>query len=480
MNPAREFLSKRKIILALTIAALGILVLFVFLKRSSDQDVLQKFKAELRAKGEKLSLSDLPPPISTNGNPNLTKLTNAVNQLHSTGFDPKEITAMRFLAPGKARVSWTEEEFVDYRGGTNQWENLSKSLTDNIVALQDIREAVEFPEADIGWLRTNVFDRPKVYVQRRTAAQWLAAATLNALHEDRIPDSLKNLHALFRLAQMHEDDLNLVNQMIRVATTGLALATTWETLQSANLNEPQLSQIQADLMSFNLVEAIEKGFIGDRIYGVETFQIIVGARENVLGQTKSKPSFLGTLLRFTSKRDELSYLQITQRQLDHFRLINSKPWAEVGSLLKSDVDEQKKNNTSFREYLYPVSTIIVHDVQKACQKAVETETQRQMALAAVALKRHELRHDKPALNLASLVPEFLSEMPRDLMDRQPIKYHLNGNSFVLYSVGHNGRDESGNPQPERALGKKEYDLWDGLDAVWPIAEIITATPGSTK
>jgi hypothetical protein len=337
---------------------------------------------------------------------------------------------------------------------------------------------VEFPEADIGWLRTNIFDRPKNFVQRRIAAHWLAAMTIDALHENRTSDALENLHSLCCLARMHEDDLGLVNQMIRIATAGLALATTWETLQSTNLNESQLLQIQTDLMSLNLVETVEKGLIGDRIHGVEAFQFIAASHTNAVGQLNSKPSFLDTLLKSTFKRDELFYMQITQRQLEHFRLINSKPWTEVRVLLKSDADDLKRNSTSYRKYLHFFSTTITPNVQRACQKGVETETQRQMTLAAVALKRYQLRHHKPAPNLASLVPEFLPEIPRDLMDQKPIKYLLNADGFILYSGGHDGRDQGGNSQPADASNKKEYELWDGQDSVWPTPEKNRGEPNS--
>jgi len=89
-------------------------------------------------------------------------------------------------------------------------------------------------------------------------------------------------------------------------------------------------------------------------------------------------------------------------------------------------------------------------------------------VAAIALRRYELHHGKPATSLAALVPEILSELPRDFMDGQPLRYRLTSNGdFVLYSVGTDGRDDGGDPNPLPALSGAIHKLWNGRDIVWP-------------
>jgi hypothetical protein len=39
-------------------------------------------------------------------------------------------------------------------------------------------------------------------------------------------------------------------------------------------------------------------------------------------------------------------------------------------------------------------------------------------------------------------------------------------SFLLYSVGEDGKDDGGDPKP---AGGNRYGLWGGRDAVWPMA-----------
>ena len=102
---------------------------------------------------------------------------------------------------------------------------------------------------------------------------------------------------------------------------------------------------------------------------------------------------------------------------------------------------------------------------RAGDKAVHTETERQMTLATIALKRFQLRHGKLPASLEGLVPEFLPAMPYDYMSAKPLCYRLKPDgSYVLYSVGEDGKDDGGDPTPSPG---PTPGLWDGRDVLWP-------------
>ena len=62
-------------------------------------------------------------------------------------------------------------------------------------------------------------------------------------------------------------------------------------------------------------------------------------------------------------------------------------------------------------------------------------------------------------NITALQPEFLSTIPRDPVDGQPLRYHRNADgSYVLYSVGEDGRDDNGDPMPTD--GSKKSLAWE--------------------
>ena len=52
-----------------------------------------------------------------------------------------------------------------------------------------------------------------------------------------------------------------------------------------------------------------------------------------------------------------------------------------------------------------------------------------------------------------------------LQSGAPLRYRIkNEGSFVLYSVGEDGRDDDGDGKP---VSSHELGLWGGPDAVWP-------------
>jgi hypothetical protein len=104
--------------------------------------------------------------------------------------------------------------------------------------------------------------------------------------------------------------------------------------------------------------------------------------------------------------------------------------------------------------------------RRAWQITFKNLTLQELVMTAIALKRHELRQGRLPTALAALVPEFLPRVPCDFMDGQPLRYRLNRDgTFLLYSVGANGRDDGGDAVPD--VSGTPVDPWNGRDWVWP-------------
>ena len=97
---------------------------------------------------------------------------------------------------------------------------------------------------------------------------------------------------------------------------------------------------------------------------------------------------------------------------------------------------------------------------------LESETDRELTVTAIALRRFQLRHGRAAATLLELVPEFLPTLPRDYMNGEALHYRAaSDGSFLLYSVGVDGWDEGGDPNPAN-LTRPWTSRWSGRDAVW--------------
>ncbi|HLX72350.1 MAG TPA: hypothetical protein VKV04_22255 [Verrucomicrobiae bacterium] len=99
-------------------------------------------------------------------------------------------------------------------------------------------------------------------------------------------------------------------------------------------------------------------------------------------------------------------------------------------------------------------------------RIISSEAEKQLAVGAIALKRYRLKHGKYPSDLAAMVPEFIPEVLRDPIDNQPLRYRLNPDgSFLLYSIGKNGKDDSGDATSVST--EEPLQFRDGRDWVWP-------------
>ena len=100
-------------------------------------------------------------------------------------------------------------------------------------------------------------------------------------------------------------------------------------------------------------------------------------------------------------------------------------------------------------------------------KAVVGETQRRVVVTAIALKRFERLIGRLPPDLTTLVPGFLSAVPLDPMDGKPLRYRLSEtNTFLLYSVGLDGKDDNGDVSPQMP-GSRNFFWTQSKDSVWP-------------
>ena len=98
------------------------------------------------------------------------------------------------------------------------------------------------------------------------------------------------------------------------------------------------------------------------------------------------------------------------------------------------------------------------------------ETAQNVVITAIALKRYELQHHQLPATLDELTPDLLKAVPIDCKDGQPLRYRRNADgTFLLYSVGENGKDDGGDPSLEKGVTGSSF-YWQNyraLDWVWP-------------
>jgi type II secretory pathway pseudopilin PulG len=467
----------------IALLVIGGLFTVLLTHRSRSRGTLAKFKAQLRARGEKLTYAELYQLRSTQYNNGLTLLTNAAKKLSLTSLTPGLLAPRTFVSPGQAVPAWELPlpSGVGAGGSNATWESFSAQMEANAAVLAELREILKNPPLDSG-SRTSLFFQPIYnFVAARTAGQWLMGDACNELRLGHREKALEDLVALAGLARMNSEEYTLISQMIRVALTGLGIAVTWDALQSPGWTEPELLRLQEAWEPDDLRDGLERAFLGERANGADFFSANQAfAKTRIITGTPPKSSLSDfaadhvawPVYKMTvAADDELLHLQSMQDTIEALRdLQHNGSWKESATTLNQTLARITRIGSSPQGFMYWFSRIAIPNTVKAVNTGVRTETDRQLLLAEIALRRFQLRHGRFPATLEQLAPEFLHKVPHDYMSGRPPLYRSTTNDFVLYSVGEDGRDDGGSAAP---ITSNRFGLWEGKDAVWPSHASVT-------
>jgi hypothetical protein len=165
-------------------------------------------------------------------------------------------------------------------------------------------------------------------------------------------------------------------------------------------------------------------------------------------------------------QDHLHYLRILEQLISLSRDASREKSLQKLQPLVDDLISKSRNRGFYSRLRYP-SVMSIDSLSRVMSRAMRSETERSLVVAAVALNRYKLRHGRTAQSLSELVPEFVQDVPVDYMDGQPLRFRVQpGGGFLLYSVGENGQDDGGDAS--LLPGKTGSRVpWYRKDVIWP-------------
>lgn len=450
---------------------------------------VDKWKAEMRAKGEKFTIAELIPQRT---GPVTNRTDEVVRLGRLLAAHPSSVSSLehfRYLSNGVAEATWAQTNLgasigvgVPRKGAlpiavvAYEWDDLAADLRAVEATLAEVHALLAVPDRSLGWNYDPKTPMPRCFVEMRTMAQWLAAANTHYLHAREPNQAFTNLTALFHLTAWHDEDYTLINQMIRVAIGGLALHSSWAALQAPGLTEPQLASLQAQLQSNSVLPGLARTFEFERASvdqafvnirsGRETFSTVWGAG-TAMGWSRAGEQAGAVAWRlFLSEADELFYLRNSQGQVEAQRKLHRlRDWSAVQADFAANRAELAVLDT-WRGNLLLLSRMAIPNLHRGIQTAIRYETRRELTRAAVALERHRRKHGAHPATLNQLAPEFFSAVPVDWMDGKPLRYRrAPGGTYTLWSVGEDFKDDGGDAADTTT--SRSRDIWDGRDVVWP-------------
>jgi hypothetical protein len=471
----------------LVAAFLLVAVLSGLLSARRGKSSVEQWKAEMRAKGEKFTIAELLAghiPAKTN---RLDELVRLGKLLGASGKALGAIEHFRYLSNGVAEAAWMRPKLglsaaapgaTVGRGHPSatvpfEWEDLAAELAAMETTLAEVHALLAVPDRDTGWNYDQRSSMPRCYTEKRNLAHWLALANTHALHERQPAQAVRHLLAMLQLVAWHDEDFSIIGQMVRASVGGLALHSTWAAAQAPGVTEAQLAELQARWGRLLVLPGFARALEFERA-GIDALILRARAGEEMLGTMfgGSSGSFANRAVTvawraFAAEGDELFYLQAMQDQIDI---------ARKEARLRSTVATQPERAAFAAKvaplatgsiYRLPLSRMALPSFANASKNLLRYETRRELTIAALAIERHRRKHGRPPAKLVDLVPAFLSAVPVDWMDGNPLRYRVNADgTFTLWSIGEDLKDDGGDGS-DAAPATRTTDIWDRKDVLWP-------------
>jgi hypothetical protein len=446
-----------------------------------------RFQKEWTAKGERFNWQDLVPP-TVNDSENFltaffeaTRATSGPNPngtLDLTGIPPGLKNGANFKLPQMG--SWREQApvavgewaaFLEYTGvlpagGTNNLPGAILAVLEGMSGDMDSLRNASTNRAR-AWMALRYQDGFNMLLPHlgplRTTARTFALSAIVRLAADQPAAAAQDLWVVFRLADSITDEPLLVSGLSRIAMHTMALQVIWDGLATHKWTDSELVRIEDWLRSHDMLADYLRSMRGELAFGMATIDLIKKDPQKAgIGVSDEMESFAfqvapAGLYDANKINLGLAYMNYALPTVDTNR---HRVFPAVAANLEHFL-QQGPVRTDLRRVLV---RMLMPALMGAARKSAMDQSGFDMAHVACALERYRLVHGRHPETLQALSQGFMKSVPNDIMNGEPLRYELlDDGSFVLYSVGWNGRDDRG--EIVYRQNGKEIDFDEG-DWVW--------------
>ena len=392
-------------------------------------------KRELEAKGAVLDWNAyIPPPVPddqnffkaprmtewfvrNNGKSNTNDLTERLRNVDTFATNLNEAAAAKYLA-------WSDQFEPDF--------DLIREALKRSYARMDGDYSIPYQIPIPNFATTRIIVQT---LAQRTKYFLLLGQPENALRELTLLNDSRH----FLEGAPTGKPMPLVSAMINAAVTGLYVDTIAYGFQRNTWQESQLVALQKQLAEINLNPFVFDALQEESAATCHTAQI------------SWIPKLFDTTIRATWMTRIVWWFWPsgwTYQNMVNVAVLEQKP--SEGFDLAHDTIAPRKFNVDFDRYFkhaFPyeiLAAMAVPNFTKAEQTAAHNQTLVNEAQIACALERYRLVHGDYPETLDALKPQFIVQVPHDIINSQPLHYRrTNDGQFVLYSVGWNETDDGG-------------------------------------
>ncbi len=442
------------------------LIVMVAVKHSRTE--LIRYRAELEKRGERFDPANYAAPKAPTENNGGSEILTTIEALQKTeraswqfATTPQETKLGRFVVRHKRPEAQQGRKYL-------AWSDVTTSLNAAQPQLAVIRRAAQSPvlAVDVDYEKKPYDPDPSIdFIS--TASLFFSMDTLLRLRTGDTAGALENIETILRLARLPGRHALGRSQDAAFYTTLEAMHCTWEFLQSDRATTGDLTWLQAAWEGAKPIVPASQCLRMERAMSLQQISEALdkfttsASFPKTWDEAKGMSQVIPWLIIYRHA-DEKEFLEIFQDTLDTMppgQPISYRDAFAVTSRYEYPSDKVETSRL--------ISSYFSQGATKILERYATMAAMQSLTVTAIALRRYQLDHGGALpSDLAGLVPKYLSTLPRDPMDQEPLRYRTGNDGFVLYSLGLNGSDEGGSS----AIDPKKGDSWwQRTDIVWPRA-----------
>lgn len=308
-----------------------------------------------------------------------------------------------------------------------------------------IREALARPAARMIGDYHKPFEVPiPNFVTYRALGQVLAHRAKCHLvldQPDRALDDLTFLYNLNRAPVKDGKPVLLVTSMVHAGILQLYVNAIARGLDARAWGEPELATLQSQLTNIRLLPLLVTGFETER---AAACRHVDSSIDDLLRSPKTPRQLTQLGWQFLPQgwldENKVLVAEIEEQMIEAIDATN-----QIVSATKALATNVRANNAF--QHTRPwnfIAAICVPNFTKAAETVARQQTWVDQAQIVCALERYRLLNGQYPPTLATLIPQFIDKIPKDVITGKPINYARKGDQdFLLYSVGWNEVDDGG-------------------------------------
>jgi hypothetical protein len=295
----------------------------------------------------------------------------------------------------------------------------------------------------------------------KSCTQLLRLRALAELQAGQSDKALADVQLSLRLTEGIRTEPFLISQLVRLAMTEIILQPVYEGLANRQWTDAQLSALDAELAKLDFLTDFKFSMRSERAWSSGIIDFVSQKQRfkkyqelmqmeldrepedtSTAGQLKKISAAIGFSLMPAGwfEQNKLAIAKIHEHWL--LRIADPERHQILPEISKEAFPLLANWKSGPRDFFVK---LLLPGVISSSRKNAREQISVDLARTAIALERHRLARGEFPESLDALAPQFIAQVPHDVIGGQPLKYRrdADGKNFILYSVGWNETDDGG-------------------------------------